>query len=329
MKFIYGSRLAADVRLAFPVLFLVAFAATADARFADAEGFSGKHGITCVSCHFPEVVELGTPASIDLTGLPIAWDASVSYPLTITVVGGPPGNPAPDTPQAGFDIETDLGSFEAGPDMDGLVRIPSAQEATYTGVGTFLRSWNLVWTTPNVSGYPGNATFWIGVVAANGNHVMNGPEVTGERGDRTATGQFVVPPSEKTIAAWDLQPLPKPILQPYTVPATGASSVIIGVVADFADGAEVRIDSGPWHGATGAPGFSFPLPPWQPGDHVIEARAVWRDRTSDVVSVPVHVPGDAQPAASTDEVGKGPGLWVFLVLLLAFPLVPLLLRSRR
>ena len=329
MKFIYGSRLAAVVRRVFPVLALIALGATADARFADAEGFSGKHGITCVSCHFPEVIELGTPASISLTGLPDAWEWSVAYPLTITVTGGPPGNPAPETPRAGFDLEIDVGTLDAGPDMDELVRLPSSQEATYTGTGTFVRSWDLVWTAPNLSGYPSNATFWIGVIAANGNHVMDGPNASGERGDRAAVGQFVVPPSEAAIDAWELQPLAPPVLAPYAPPAAGSASVLTGTVADFADGAEVRIDSGPWQGATGTPGFSFPLAPWTPGEHSIEARAVWRDRTSEIVLLPVIVPGTGEVAAATSDVGNGPGLWVFLLLLLAVPLVPLLFRSRR
>ncbi len=316
------------MRLAFPILFVVAVAATADARFADTQGFSGKHGVTCVSCHFPEVVELGTPAAIAVTGLPTAWDWSTAYDFTITVEGGPPGNPAPDTPQAGFDLEIDLGILAAGHDMDGLLRFPSEQEATYTGIGTQVRSWNVVWTAPALSGYPSNATFWIAVIAANGNHVMNGPDVTGERGDRGATAQYVVEPSEMARERWSLQPLPPPILQPYNVTESGPS-VLTGTVADFADGAEVRIDHGEWQGATGSPGFSFPLPPWTPGRHTIDVRAVWQNRTSDLVSIAVDVEDPPGGASATSSTGSGLGVWVFLALLLVIPLVPFLLRIRR
>lgn len=316
------------MRFAFPLLVVVAVAATADARFADTQGFSGKHGVTCVSCHFPEVVELGTPATIAVTGLPTAWDWSNAYEFTITVEGGPPGNPAPETPQAGFDLEIDLGTLAAGPNMDGLLRFPSEQEATYTGIGTQVRSWNLVWTTPALAGFPTNATFWVAVIAANGNHVMNGPDVTGERGDRGATAQYGVEASETARASWSLQPLPPPILQPYNATASG-SSVLVGSVSDFADGAEVRIDEGDWHGATGAPGFSFPLPPWTPGRHTIDVRAVWQNRTSDMVSIVFDVDDGPGMAAATSSTGPGPGLWVFLALLVVIPLVPFLLRFRR
>ena len=329
MTFIYGSWLGGPVRLALAVLFFVAVAATADARFADAQGFSGKHGVTCVSCHFPEVIELGTPATVALDGLPATWDWSSSYLLKVVVSGGPPGNPAPDTPQAGFDLEIDVGALAAGEGMDELVRIPSAQEATYTGIGTYVRSWDLVWTTPDVGGLPTNATFWIGALAANGNHVMNGPNVTGERGDRGTTAVVIVAPSKSAIDESATQILPPPILTPYVAPAAGVGSVLTGAVSDFADGAEVRTDNGSWHGATGSPGFSFVLPPWTSGHHVIEARAVWNERVSEGVVIAFDVAdGDPiRPATASD--GPASGLWVWLVLLLAFPLVPLLMKLRR
>ena len=37
---------------------------------------------------------------------------------------------------AGFDLETDAGTLRAGTGMEGLLRFPDPQEATYTGAGT-------------------------------------------------------------------------------------------------------------------------------------------------------------------------------------------------
>lgn len=317
------------MRVAALVLLVVALAATADARFADTQGFSGKHGVTCVSCHFSEAIETGTAAMVRLEGLPSAWDPSAAYEFRVVVEGGPIGNPVPDTPQAGFDLEVDLGTLAAGPGMENRLRFPSNQEATYSGAGTFLRAWNLVWTAPSSSGFPQNATFWVGGLAANGNHIMDGPNVTGERGDRAAAATVVLPPSAAAVESWENQPLPLPVLHPFPAPGAGRPSFITGVVADFADGAELRLDGGGWSGAVGAPGFSFPLPALDPGHHVVDARTVWRERASDLVSVGFDVEGDSVATAASAAGESSIGLWVWLLLLLAVPLAPLILRFRR
>lgn len=313
---------------AWPSLLVLAALASADARFADAQGFSGKHGITCVSCHLPDAAPF-EEASVRLDGLPAAWDLDGSYPLQISVSGGPPANPAPGTPQAGFDLETDLGALAEGPGMDGLLRFPGPQEATYTGVGTFRRDWAVVWTAPNLSRAPREANFWIAGLAANGNHVMNGPDTAGERGDRAATAFFAVPPSEAVERAWREQPLAPPVLKAYEPPPDGGPSTLFGAVPDFADGAEVRIDEAEWQGAIGAPSFFLQLPPWAPGPHAIEARTVWMDRASEPTRVEFEAPGAAGNAAAVDASKGGWAVAWWLLILAALLLVPFVLKIRK
>jgi hypothetical protein len=318
------------VRVAALLLAGVAFAASAESRFADAEGFSGMHGVTCVSCHFPETVELGTAAQVLLEGVPAAWDAGTSYALRVEVRGGPPANPIPGTPQAGFDIETDGGGFVPVAAMEGYVRLPSRQEATYTGLGTTLRAWDLTWEAPTETEYPRNVTFFLAAIAANGNHLMGGPNVTGERGDRATAIVRTIPPSEMTWDRWNRLPIEPPRVFSYAPPEAGGSSVLTGEVPSFADGAEVRIDAGNWRGATGAPGFSFPLPPWSPGPHVVEIRTVWGLRVSEPVLLAFNAPGfDSAVAAPQAPSHANAAVFIGIVLaILAVPIVPLIRRMR-
>jgi hypothetical protein len=292
------------------VFALVCLAVTADAKFAATQGFSGKHGVTCESCHAPLGFEPDAGATARLEGLPSAWDYGTPAVLTVRVEGGPAPNPVPNQPQGGFDLETDLGTFGPGAGMQGLLRFPNPQEATYTGSGTTRRSWTVVWTPPNASQAPQEAHFWLAVVSANGNHVMDGPDTAGERGDRTAKIQASVAPSEAANETWLRQPLPPPVFDAVR-PGAGYLS---GRVPDFADGALWSLDGGEWVGALGAPAFVIQLPTLAPGGHDLSAVTVWMERTSEPASLRLF--GDGSTGAPT-TVASSPGVGFPAILLVA------------
>lgn len=297
------------MRVAWLALFaLVGSAVGAHADFAATQGFSGKHGVTCESCHVVPSPSTDPPAVARLEGLPPAWDHATPVTLTIGVEGGPMQNPVPGQPRGGFDLETDLGTLAPGPGMDGLLRFPNPTEATYTGAGTARRTWTVVWTPPNASEPPRDARFWLAVVAANGNHVLGGRDTFGERGDQTAKLERSVPPSEAANQTWFSQPLPAPVLDPLRPGAAYVS----GRVAEFADGALWRLDGGEWLAAVGAPSFVIQLPILPRGAHRLDAVAVWLDRTSEPASIQIEGgPGGASVAARPSE---SPGAGLFLVL---------------
>jgi hypothetical protein len=310
------------VRSILLVFALVAIATTADAKFAQSQGFSGKHGVDCGACHIRDPVPVAE-ATVRMTGLPDAWEPNASYPLSIEVGGGPTPNPVPGQAQGGFDLETDGGVLSAGAGMQGLLRTPSAQEVTYTGEGTARRSWSVVWAPPGLASMPVAVRFWVGAISANGNHIMGGPDSAGERGDRVALLNVSVPAGMAARQAWFSQPLAPPVLEAPRRDAAGGL-IIAGRVADAADGAEWRLDGNEWIPAVGAPAFIIHLDPPVTA-HMLEARALWQNRTSSIVSV-ILAPGvSANGASARPDAGAGSFLpmavWAVLVLALLLPLV--------
>lgn len=311
------------------LLVMLAAPWVAEAKFAESQGFSGRHGVTCQSCHVQTPGGLVPPAEAAIEGLPVAYQAGAQYRFTVSVRGGPDASPLPTQPQGGFDVEVDAGTLEAGAGMEGRLRFPKPNEATYTGEGTLRRTWSLVWHAPEVSQRPTNVTFWAAVLAANGNHLMGGPDSAGERGDAAATVRLTVPPTEGTRQAWSLRPVPPPRIDPPAAwPASGMPLVIHGAVDEDSDGAEWRLDGGSWDGAIGAPAFivSLTVPP--PGAHVLEARAVRGTASSDPVLLEFRILDDGGPARIDGEPAAGPA-WGLLLLAPLAPAVWMLWRSRR
>lgn len=316
---------------AWAFLGLVVLLAGAEARFADSQGFSGKHGVDCGTCHGASPVELGSPVRLSFEGLPGGWSYGVEYPLRIRVDGGPPANPVPGQPQAGFDLETDAGSFSEGPGMSGLLRFPNPQEATYTGAGTLRREWSVVWKAPDLPDPPRTVRFWLAGLAANGNHLMNGPDTAGERGDRNAKIHVTLDASDDARREWLNQPLPPPVIDPLppVVDPARRSVLVTGRVPDHADGADWSLDESEWWPAMGAPAFFFQLPPLTAGPHLLDVRTVWGERVSEPTRVEFRVPESGiAPAAQSPE---GESAWPLLGLLVlsALLLSPLVLRLRR
>lgn len=310
---------------------MAAMVSGAEARFAVTQGFSGKHGVDCGSCHGADPLNLGSPVRVSLEGLPAGWSYGKEHLLTIRVSGGPPANPIPGQPQAGFDLESDGGAFSEGPGMPGLLRFPNPQEATYTGAGTVRRDWAVVWRAPTLEEPPRPIRFWLAGLAANGNHLMNGPDAGGERGDRFARVQAVVNASEDARTEWLGQALVAPLIDPLPQPVAPSRSAVMitGRVPDYADGAEWSVDDADWQPAIGAPAFFFQLPALAPGVHRLAVRSVWNDRVSEPAVVDFRVLEDSA-TLSQDGASDAPSWPIAVLLGIATALLaPLALRLRR
>jgi hypothetical protein len=93
----------------------------------------------------------------DISGIPTDYTPSQTYPLTVTVSGGPA------TPEGGFNLEVSQGVLSTT-DLNVQINVPGNQ-ATHTNSNQ--RSWIVNWQAP-VSG-SGSVTFWAAGNAVNGN----------------------------------------------------------------------------------------------------------------------------------------------------------------
>lgn len=274
---------------------VLACAAVAEAKFAQTENFSGRNGVDCGACHTAQLDAASPEARVILTGLPAQWDADQSYPLAIRVEGGP--TPLPGRSQAGFDLEVDQGRLSAGAAMDGLLRFPDAQEATYTGNGTLVREWAVVWTAPSAEMQPQETNFWLAGLAANGNHNPQGPEIMGEIGDRDHKVHERIGPSAATLEKWRTAPLPAPTLNARSSYGPYDVHRITGQAPLGAERVEWRVDAGIFASANGTRPFFFDLPKIAPGNHMVEVRALRGDVVSNVTHAVVWIEGAPTPVA--------------------------------
>lgn len=101
-------------------------------------------------CHGPEDPTI----IVSISGLPAEYLPSQTYPLVVSVSGGPATN------RGGFNLEVTAGSLST---TDGNVQINAAQDqATHTNENQ--RSWNIDWTAP-IAG-TGDVTFYLAAMAA-------------------------------------------------------------------------------------------------------------------------------------------------------------------
>jgi hypothetical protein len=238
------------------------------ANFAAVDGFSGRTGFDCTSCHNQPIQD---DAIAILEGLPGAWNYGVSYTLTVRVEGGPIANPI--GPQGGFEMDSNGGTFAIPAEFDGLLRLTD-DGATYLPDGTFMREWNVIWNAPSLSQQPFDVSFWLAAVSANGNHdARTNTSVQGEFGDSVATLQLTIPASTAAVESWAAIPL--------TAPTTSrAGGLITGDHTDKnATGIRYSIAGGDW--IERATGQSWRIET----DASVEVYSVGSGRVSDAVAV--------------------------------------------
>jgi hypothetical protein len=271
-----------------------------EANFGVVQGASGIAGVTCASCHQPPH-PTRDDAAVRIDGLPAAWTPGATYPLTLSVAGGPDPLPPP-APQGGFDIATDGGTLAPAPGNDALMLLVSPREASYTPEGSLRRSWQLVWTAPGLETRPARVTFWLAGLAANGNHVVAlGAADGGETLDAAAATVAHADPAPEADAAWRAMPLVPPVAN-----ATAATDGwrVDGHHAD-ANATHLlwRTDGGPWQLRQTGREWRLLLPP---GAHHLEYRSDGADRRSPVQDL--EVGGGDAPASAGPPTRAAPAL---------------------
>lgn len=269
------------------LLLATAAASQVAGNFADAAGFSGRAGVTCIACHTEAPAPPTPPAQAILEGLPAEWEPGATYALRIAVTGGPQAMPAPQ-PQGGFDLAVGGGALAVPDDMATLVRLVGTQEATYYPEGTLRREWTVAWTAPGLESYPMVVPVWLAVVSANGNHVVaTNTSDGGERFDAVADLQASVPPSTAALGAWRALPLAAP-----EATAARADDGAWTLEGRHLDGNATRLlwslDGGPWQARDTAPTWRLELGALA-GDHTVRIRSEGLERASPDVAV--HLDG--------------------------------------
>jgi hypothetical protein len=114
---------------------------------------------TGCECHS---VTADPTVTVIITGQPAEYEPLASYPLTITVSGGPA------SAKGGFNLEVSKGSLSST-DPNVQIDIPQTQ-ATHTNPDQ--RSWSVTWTAPAQGS--ADVTFWLAGNAVNGNGGTSG-----------------------------------------------------------------------------------------------------------------------------------------------------------
>lgn len=278
--------------LAVAALALVALCVSqAAANFAASPGFSGRSGATCLACHtvapFPFTAPVATAV---FEGVPEGWEPSAAYTFTIRVEGGPDPLPAP-APQGGFEIASNGGAFRIPASMSANLRLVEPTEVTYTAAGTLMREWTVEWVAPGLEAKPVPVTFWVAVLAANGNHVVaTNTSDGGERFDAADSLVRVVPPSTAAQTAWLALSLRLPVA---TAERDEAGWTIVGRHVDGnASALAYRLDDGPWQRRDTGTSWRIVLPGLA-GAHTIALRSEGLGRASPELAIALPAQGEA------------------------------------
>lgn len=279
------------VRLAVAAFALV-LCASAAANFAASPGFSGRQGVTCIACHTLTPAPFAPPeATAILEGLPAAWDVGATYRLTVRVEGGPAAMPAPQ-PQGGFDLAANAGTFAIPDSMTANLRIVAASgEVTYTEAGTLMRQWEVDWTAPGLAKRPAEATLWLAVIAANGNHVVaTNTSDGGERFDAAAHLVATVPASAAAEAAWKALPLAAP--EAKAERGDGGWNIAGRHLDGNASRLAFRLDDGAWLRRDTAANWRLAFPGLA-GAHTLTVQSEGADRASPPLTLLLPATGEA------------------------------------
>ncbi len=286
-------------------------ASVAQGNFNAAVGFSGQQGFTCTSCHnVPDRGPLGDeqlydpPAQVTVEGLPDSWDVGTTYTVTVTVTGGPPAAPSP-APQGGFEITSSHGAFALTEGMEDFTHVYDADQrgVTYTVEGTQMRQWQVDWSLTTMEERPGDVTFWVAAMSANGNHVVaTNRSDGGEFGDSVDNVTLVVPPSQDAVDAWEAMLLSAPEVDSLDELVEGEAFTVRGRHSDpLATHIAYRLNDADWE-TRPAPAAKWNLEftgGLAAGNHTLWIRSESLERQSDPVLVNLDVASLDDDAKST------------------------------
>ena len=259
-----------------------------EGTFAASPGFSGRGGQTCVACHHP-ASPTNDDAKAFLAGLPAAWSLRANYTLTIRVTGGPPAMPAPQ-PQGGFDLAADGGTLSIFPADDAKLRTFGPLEVSYRPAGTMQREWRVQWTAPGLAQRPAPATFWLAVLAANGNHVVaTNTTDQGETLDSADHLRITIQPEPAAVDAWRVLPLVPPTV---SLRQDGGLVLVEGVHHDGnATRVAWRADGGAWSQRLTGPQWTLRFAGLSAGAHHIDFRSEGDERSSPDQALDLRIEG--------------------------------------
>lgn len=136
-----------------------ALAFTAGAH-ANAGGAPENTAINGCTCHGNEP---SSDASVELTGLPEAYEPGTDYELTVSV-SGPAAVPVGQN-QGGFQVIVSAGSLQPA---SNAARNLNETTLTHGSAGNDQRSWDFTWSSPTGSEATMEVTFWYAGNAVNG-----------------------------------------------------------------------------------------------------------------------------------------------------------------
>lgn len=266
--------------------------AAAQATFLASTGFSGRYDIDCSACH--TAVPVIPAATLEVDGVPDAYDPGATYRISVRVVGGPPALPAP-APQGGIEADIDAGRLRPAESSSAQLRNYAPHAVTYTLAGAMVRAWDVEWTAPGPWRQPLDANLWMAAVAANGDHVVAlNVSDGGERLDAVATGHWTVPPTAAAVQAWRALPLAAPVVESHE-PGSGGI-LVVGAHADAnATVIAWRVDGSSWQERPAADAFRLDIQA-SGGPHILALRSVGAERTSDPVTLSFDLRSGLQKA---------------------------------
>lgn len=152
-------RRSARGRILVALTLAAALVATAGAH-ANATGAPENAAVNGCTCHGNEP---SSDASVELTGLPDAYEAGTDYALTFTVSG--PEALAIGQNEGGFQVIVSAGSLQPSSNAE---RNLNETTLTHGSAGNDQRSWDFTWSSPTGSAALQPVTFWYAGNAVNG-----------------------------------------------------------------------------------------------------------------------------------------------------------------
>lgn len=142
------------------VLTLVAALVVTAGAHANAGGAPENAAINGCTCHSNEP---SSDASVELAGLPDAYEPGTDYPLTMSV-SGPAALPVGQN-EGGFQVIVSAGSLQPA---SNAARNLNETTITHGSAGNDQRSWDFTWSSPTGSEATMAVTFWYAGNAVNG-----------------------------------------------------------------------------------------------------------------------------------------------------------------
>ena len=188
--------------------FFIIFTVLAPTTMSYPIGITGEaveHG--CL-CHGGGIAS--DSVSIEVTGFPEKWEASVKYEISITTLSSVSED---GSALGGFNLHVDAGSLSV---LDDAVHVVDG-EATHTESGNMDRTWTVIWTAP--SSYARDISYRVYANTVDGDGTADSDDAWS-----VLTGLMKGPPSDDSPGAGE------PSLMPPFLLGLAASLIIVHII---------------------------------------------------------------------------------------------------